>query len=87
MSVLIRKALPEDTEEIWSVLEPTIREGESLAFMPDRKKDEVLSYWMGVDKHTYIALLHGRMAGTFLIKENQPDLGRHITNASYAVDP
>lgn len=42
---------------------------------------------MGKDKHTYVAIMDDHIAGTFIIKDNQPDLGYHIANASFMTLP
>lgn len=47
----------------------------------------MLEYWCGNDKHTYVATLESHVVGTFIIKDNQPDLGSHIANASYMTLP
>ena len=47
----------------------------------------MLDYWCGAGKHTYVATIAGKVAGTFVLKDNQPDLGSHIVNAGYMVAP
>ena len=36
---------------------------------------------------TYVAIDGEQVAGTFIIKDNQPDLGSHVANASYMTHP
>ncbi len=38
---------------------------------------------MKAGKNTYVATLNNKVVGTFIIKNNQPDLGSHIAYASY----
>lgn len=47
----------------------------------------MLDYWCGSDKHTYVAESEGQVVGTFIIKDNFPDLGSHVANASYMTAP
>ncbi len=83
----IRKSNNTDANEIWEILKPIIREGDSFAFSPQSTKDEMLGYWFHKSKHTYTALLDEKIVGTFFIQDNQPGLGSHIANAGYATLP
>jgi ribosomal protein S18 acetylase RimI-like enzyme len=79
----IRKALPEDETQIWEIINQVISSGDTYVFNPDTPREKMLSYWCGKDKHTYVATIDNKVVGTFIIKDNQPDLGSHIANASY----
>ena len=83
MLVEIRKALSSDNDDIWQIIRPIIAAGDTYVFSPDSPKDKMLGFWMAEDKHTYVALVDNCIAGTFFIKDNQPDLGSHIANAGY----
>jgi len=81
----IRKAIAADQEPIWEIIREVIATGDTYTFDPASSKEQMLAYWCGADKHTYVALLDGKVAGTFVLKDNQPGLGSHIANASYMV--
>ena len=83
----IRKAIPGDNDVIWEIIRNTIATGDTYAFSPTAGKEKMLAYWCAADAHTYVALLNGKIAGTFVMKKNQPDLGSHIANAGYMVSP
>ena len=83
----IRKSIASDADEIWEILQAIISKADSFAYSPSSTKDEMLSYWMSENKHTYTALLENRIVGTFFIQDNQPGLGSHIANAAYATSP
>ncbi|HEX4850596.1 MAG TPA: N-acetyltransferase [Puia sp.] len=85
--IKIRKAQPSDADEIWNIIEPVINAGDTYTFAPGSSKEKMVSYWLGHDKHSYVAMLDGKIAGTFIMKDNQPGLGSHIANASYMVHP
>lgn len=85
--ITIRKSLSDDTNQIWNIFQSVVRSGDTYAFMPNITKDEALSYWIGVDKHCYVAEYENAIAGTYIIKDNQPGLGSHIANASFMVAP
>ncbi len=81
----IRKAKPEDHDQIWSIIREVISKGDSYAFDPNSSRETMLDYWCGQDRHTYVATDNGEVLGTFLIRDNQPGLGSHIANAGYMV--
>ena len=81
----IRQTIPNDLNEIWNIIKAVITTGDTYVFDPNSSKEKMLDYWYAKDKHTYTALLDEKIAGTFLIKDNQPDLGSHVANAAYMV--
>jgi ribosomal protein S18 acetylase RimI-like enzyme len=83
----IRKAIPLDNDKIWNIIKEVISSGDTYVFSPDSSKEKMLSFWCNEDKYTYVALIDNKIAGTFFIKNNQPDLGSHIANAGYMTSP
>lgn len=83
----IRKATELDREAIWSIIKSVIATGDTYVYPPDSDEHEMLDYWFGTEKHTYIAKLDGRIVATFWLKANQPGLGSHVANAAYMVSP
>src|SRR5205814_3917267 len=83
----IREATPADHDQIWNIIREVIAEGDTYVFSPDSSKEKMLAYWCGQDKRIYVATINGKIVGTFVIKDNQPDLGSHIANASYMTLP
>lgn len=76
-----------DSESLWKIIEPVIREGRTYVFSPDSPREKIMRYWLAPDKATYVAELEGVLVGTFFLKANQPDRGSHIVNAGYIVSP
>src|SRR3954452_9672085 len=83
----IRKAQSKDQNQVWEIIEQVIAEGDTYVFSPNSPQDKMIAYWFGQDKHTYVAIIDNKVIGTFFIKDNQPDLGSHIANASYMTSP
>lgn len=83
----IREYNEADKEQIWQIIKPVIRQGDTYVFAPGSSKEKMLDYWCGADKNTYVAVSDKKILGTFYIKENQPDLGAHVCNAGYIVSP
>jgi ribosomal protein S18 acetylase RimI-like enzyme len=81
----IRKAIPEDYDQIWNIIQEVISKGDTYAFDPNSSRQAMLDYWCGDDRYTYVATDNGEVLGTFVIKDNQPGLGSHIANAGYMV--
>lgn len=83
----IRKAVPADYDEIWEIIHQVLQSGDTYVFAPTSSKEKMLGIWCAPNKHTYIAMWDGHIAGTFVISDNQIDLGSHIANGSYMVSP
>jgi ribosomal protein S18 acetylase RimI-like enzyme len=83
----IRKAAATDADEIWDIIKEVIATGDTYVFDPASSKEKMLRFWLAQDKYTFVALLNKEIVGTFLIKDNQPDLGSHIANAAYMTAP
>ncbi len=83
----IRKAIPADNDGIWEIIRLVIAKGDTYVFAPDSSREKMLAFWLAEDKHTYVAVDDDRIAGTFFIKSNQPDLGAHVANAGYMTHP
>ncbi|HTE13117.1 MAG TPA: N-acetyltransferase [Chitinophagaceae bacterium] len=83
----IRKAISADHDAIWDIIKDVIATGDTYVFDPTSSKEKMLAYWCAPGTHTYIALLNNALVGTFIIKDNQPDLGSHVANAGYMVSP
>jgi len=83
----IRKATAADAESVWGIIKEVIAAGDTYVFAPDSSKEKMLEYWYRQGNHVYVALLDGEVAGTFVIRDNQPDLGSHIANAAYMTSP
>jgi RimJ/RimL family protein N-acetyltransferase len=82
----IRAAVDGDWPQIWQVLEPVFRAGETYPQDPAISAEEARSGWMELPDATYVALdEQGRVVGTYYIKANQQGLGAHVCNCGYAV--
>ena len=84
--MLIRLAKKEDEPAVWSIIEPTIRAGETYALSRDMSKANALSNWMGSDRATFVADDNGRILGTYYLRPNQPGGGSHVANCGYVTD-
>ncbi len=72
--------------EIWDILRPVFRAGETYPFAPDIPENQARMVWSDAPMATYVALRADKVVGTFYIKPNQPKLGAHVCNCGYVVD-
>ena len=86
-SIAIRTATAQDFDQVWDIIKQVISTGDTYVFAPDSSREKMLDYWCGNDKHTFVATRAEQIVGTFFIKDNQPDLGAHVANASFMTLP
>jgi L-amino acid N-acyltransferase YncA len=85
--VHFRPAVASDNDAIWNIIKEVIKSGDTYVFYPDSSREKMLDYWLAGDKKVYVAEVADKIVGTFTLKNNQPDMGSHIANASYMMDP
>ncbi|MBD9449081.1 MULTISPECIES: GNAT family N-acetyltransferase [Rhizobium] len=82
--MLIRPATAEDRSSIWTIIEPTIRAGETYTLDRDMSQTDALTYWLGPDKETFVAEDEsGEILGTYYLRANQAGGGAHVCNCGY----
>jgi ribosomal protein S18 acetylase RimI-like enzyme len=83
----IRRAQETDRAPIWDIFRAVVAPGDTYAFDPAITRDEALAYWCAPANWTYVAEKAGAIAGTYLLRANQPDPGSHVANAAFMVAP
>ncbi|WPU98536.1 GNAT family N-acetyltransferase [Mucilaginibacter sp. cycad4] len=83
--ITIRKATVADRDPVWQIIREVISGGDTYVFDPASPKEKMLAYWFDPEKHTYVAVDNDDVAGTFVIRDNQPDLGAHVANGAYMI--
>jgi len=53
----IRKATEADKPGIWKIIKSVISGGDTYTFAPDSGAEEMLAFWFGAEKWTYVAVL------------------------------
>jgi GNAT superfamily N-acetyltransferase len=77
-----------DYNDIWKIFSTVIKTGDTYVFDPATSKSDLQKLWLSDVMDTFVALDDsGVMIGTYFIKPNQIDLGNHIANCGYMVDP
>jgi ribosomal protein S18 acetylase RimI-like enzyme len=87
VTVAIRRAGPADWPAIWPVWHETVAAGETYTWDPATTSEDARSLWLlSPPAETWAALGDaGEVAGTYLLKSNQPGLGSHVSNAAFMV--
>ncbi|MGH9385201.1 MAG: GNAT family N-acetyltransferase [Vicinamibacterales bacterium] len=83
----IRPASSADAEAIWQIFKAVVVGGDTYVFAPDTPRDEALDYFLGPNMKSWVAELDGQVVGMYKLIPNRRDLGSHVANASFMVDP
>jgi len=83
----IRPAAEGDFEALWSIFHSVIATGDTYVFAPGTGREDAFAYWFGPGISSFVAEDEGRVVGMYKIVANQRDLGSHVANGSYMVDP
>ena len=72
---------------MWRIFQAVVAGGDTYVFAPDTSRDVAIEYFMGPDISSWVAEIDGEVAGMYKLIPNRPDLGSHVANASFMVDP
>jgi hypothetical protein len=76
----VRPATLTDADAIWSILKPTLREGESYALPRNWSQSDALAYWFSPHHEVFVAEEEGLVIGTYYLRANQSGGGAHVAN-------
>jgi len=76
-----------DYDKVWDIFKNVISTGDTYVFDPDTPKERLQKHWFADYMDTFVATENDEICGTYIIKQNQIDLGDHIANCSYMVSP
>ncbi|HVX80769.1 MAG TPA: GNAT family N-acetyltransferase [Devosiaceae bacterium] len=85
--MLIRPAEPDEWPKIWAMLEPAMREGETLALPRDGSEADGRAYWASPEKRNFLAVEGDAVLGSSYIRANQQGGGAHVANCGYLTSP
>ena len=81
--LLIRLSLPADRDDVWTILEPVLRAGETYSLPRDISREDALAYWYRDGHEVFVAEDSDRMLGTYFLQPNQAGGGDHVANCGY----
>jgi ribosomal protein S18 acetylase RimI-like enzyme len=85
--MIIRPATGADHDDLWTILEPVIRSGETYTLPRDWTRGEAVAYWMGPPHEVFVAEEDGDVLGTYYLQPNQRGGGAHVANCGYITGP
>lgn len=84
--MIIRPFEEQDWPQVWAIIEPVFRAGETYAFSPDITEEKAYLNWIDKPQITYVVVRgDDDVVGTYYLKPNQPSLGAHVCNCGYIV--
>jgi L-amino acid N-acyltransferase YncA len=83
----IRKAADSDFRHMWPIFKKVIASESSYVFAADTGYHDAFAYWFGPAISTFVAEDEGKIVAMYKIVQNQRDLGGHVCNASFMVQP
>jgi L-amino acid N-acyltransferase YncA len=85
--VTIRRASDADFESMWRIFHAVVVTGDTYVFAAETSRDDAFEYFLGPGVTSFVAEADGHIVGMYKIIANRRDLGSHVANASYMVDP
>lgn len=86
----VRSAAASDWPAIWRIFRATVAAGDTYTFAPETSESEAKAAWLfdGTNRHwTFVVESNGEIAGTAILRPNQPGLGDHVANAAWMIAP
>ncbi|MBD8044037.1 GNAT family N-acetyltransferase [Arthrobacter sp. Sa2BUA2] len=88
VTLTIREATGADWPQIWTLMEPIVRAGETYCWDRDLDDDGARRLWFEpAPARVYAAVEDGRILGTATLHPNRGGGGSHVANASFMTDP
>ncbi len=85
MSITVRKASSSDKTELYSMFMEVVKAGEAFMHNESTSYDEWELFWFGKGVTTYVATDGGTLVGSYILKPNNPGVGKHVANGGYMV--
>lgn len=81
--IAIRQADATDWPAMWTILQPIVQAGETLALPRDGDEGIGRAYWSSAEKTNFVAVEDGTVLGASYIRPNQQGGGAHVANCGY----
>ena len=83
----IRPATAADDDQLWAMLEPTLRAGETYALPTGWDRAQALAFWRRPEHAVFVAEGADGVVGTYYLAVNKPGPGDHVANCGYVTAP
>src|SRR4029077_4761005 len=81
----IRPAVRDDDRQIWRVIEPAIRAGETYPLARNLTQTEALAYWCAPQHEVFVVEEAGAIVGSYYLRANNQGGGAHVANCGYII--
>jgi GNAT superfamily N-acetyltransferase len=78
----IRPASDRDDDDLWRIIEPILRAGETYSLPRDMSRADALRFWRAAPAEAFVAV-DGEVVGTYFLRPNAMGGGAHVANAGY----
>ncbi len=86
MELTVTEQTEADWPDVWRVLEPVVRAGETYPLPLDYSEELTRSFWTQPNGYNAVARDEaGKVVGVYYLKPDQGGPGNHICNAGYAI--
>ena len=72
---------------MWPIFQAVVAPGTTYVFAAETSYQDAFAYWFAPGVTSYVAESGGQIIGMYKVVANQRDLGSHVANASFMVDP
>lgn len=79
----IRAATDRDRDDVWEILQPMIRRGDTYTLPRELGREPGLGFWFAPEKETFVCEEKGAILGTYFLRANQDGGGSHVANCGY----
>jgi ribosomal protein S18 acetylase RimI-like enzyme len=79
----LRAAQLSDHDDIWLILEPVIRAGDTYPLPRDLSREHALRYWFSDEHEVFVLEEQGAILGTYFLQANRLGGGSHVANCGY----
>ena len=86
-ALIIRSATVEDRDQIWAVLKPVFRAGDTYAIDPLISRRTALEYWCSASRSVWVAIKDAQVVGSYYLCANQSGGGKHVCNCGFVTSP
>jgi L-amino acid N-acyltransferase YncA len=83
----IRPATIADWPAMWKIMRAVIADEDTYVFAASTPEADGRAYWLGDGIFSFVSEEDGIVSGMYRILANQRDLGDHVANASFMVNP
>src|SRR6476620_9438147 len=85
--MIIRTARAADWPQMWNIFKAVVATETTYVFAAETGEADARAYFLAPEIASWVADDDGRIVGMSRLVPNRRDLGAHVANASYMVDP